>query len=906
MTFIAVGGISAVLIVVAVKILQKQNEIAAEEQRAAAEEQKKREIYEKNMKIINSVEKKPELLQISNTTDFSCAEEKRINLEFREFLKNRNALTTAKAHEKYLAQKASAYRALEQTDKAEAVKAEIQRNKATIAQDSERKIVFRDLYNGIAYKDSQIKTGLSNFADIFTEQADSLLSEFFEGVSYKIVSAGYGEKILFFPGYVLRYNKNMVFCVVPYSSLRVSSIIRTVPREGRLRPADEIAEIRYLHQNKDGQPDKRYSAANNPRIVYVYTGSVTIQGPSVNESIRFGNRSDALSAERKFKNYLDLVNKTHSDIITAILENDEELLHAGSITAYKRIKAEAERARQEEKKKAERTSLEAQANMERLVEAIHAANAAELQRKEAEALCEKRKKEEAQTKAEEKRKRQQKGEDERKKMNERLRLEKYALLGQFTSVRYIKIPTFSVPTKSEFLEQEIVNKALLDMINDANTIQEAMQYNLLLSKNKQKIEQVRQMNLATGRAAEDGLRKLTPMQMPKEKNDYLPERTKLLGDYFTKTEGWSDFKWSIRDMCASEKKSEDIYARFFARMDYCTIQNGRNMLLLFPYFVAVFEPGKPLNIQTYAAAKLTVNCTDKEEMRITLPEHGELLQERYKYQNLDGTPDRRHRDNPLIKTIRYTTVTIRLGLSEYSFPVNANAKAMQLENAFHAYCTFLTSGLVGEVYKLVEKSAQTDIILKEIDKLQKEEAERIALEKQREEEQMRRLEEARIAAEKDAEEKKKAIIQRQRELNEERKKEAQRKAEAHQRVMQMFDDDFSADSEQTVEADKTMATSVEVVGNRTISNNVFKVTMKITQAQEVENLVAYFVSADGDMISNRKKIPAENCGDITVGFVLNSGIDFTKMSKCYMQIEAQDTLVGKIDFKMNISFYSDF
>lgn len=195
-------------------VAKTATEIADARREATVKEQKKREkereIYEKNIEIINSVEKKPELLQVSNTNKFSCAEEKRINLEFRELIKNRNALTSAKAHEEYLSQKVKAYQALGQVDEAEALESEIQKSKETIAQCSERKVVFRDLYNGIAYKDSQIKTGLSDFVDMLTKRTDSLLSEFFQGTTVKIVSAGYGETLLFFPGYALRYSENNV------------------------------------------------------------------------------------------------------------------------------------------------------------------------------------------------------------------------------------------------------------------------------------------------------------------------------------------------------------------------------------------------------------------------------------------------------------------------------------------------------------------------------------------------------------------------------------------------------------------------------------------------------------------------------------------------------------------------
>jgi hypothetical protein len=45
---------------------------------------------------------------------------------------------------------------------------------------------------------------------------------------------------------------------------------------------------------------------------------------------------------------------------------------------------------------------------------------------------------------------------------------------------------------------------------------------------------------------------------------------------------------------------------------------------------------------------------------------------------------------------------------------------------------------------------------------------------------------------------------------------------------------------------------------------------------------------------------------IVVGFILNSGIDYTAMQECLMRFETSGDILGDIDFKMNISFYSDF
>ena len=87
--------------------------------------------------------------------------------------------------------------------------------------------------------------------------------------------------------------------------------------------------------------------------------------------------------------------------------------------------------------------------------------------------------------------------------------------------------------------------------------------------------------------------------------------------------------------------------------------------------------------------------------------------------------------------------------------------------------------------------------------------------------------------------------------------------------------------------------------------------IKVTLAQTKEGVtgehVSYFVSVDDEVISNRKKLMCDGVGrETTVGFVLDSGIDFTKMKRCFMRIESLGEIVQNIEFKMNIAFYSDF
>ena len=98
-----------------------------------------------------------------------------------------------------------------------------------------------------------------------------------------------------------------------------------------------------------------------------------------------------------------------------------------------------------------------------------------------------------------------------------------------------------------------------------------------------------------------------------------------------------------------------------------------------------------------------------------------------------------------------------------------------------------------------------------------------------------------------------------------------------------------------------------VESNTVISNNVFKITVKQTEQIVAQEFIVYFVSSDGNIISNKKKLSSGDAGCETVlGFVLDSGIDYTRMKKCFMKIVTVDEEIQNIEFGMNIAFYSDF
>lgn len=493
-------------------------------------------------------------------------------------------------------------------------------------------------------------------------------------------------------------------------------------------------------------------------------------------------------------------------------------------------------------------------------------------------------------------------EDERQRLED----EKKKIISGISIPICSEIPLFEYTPGKAVFDERLLNEALLRMITDLNKEKRATTHNRYIEANSSKIERVKEINALLGYEAEHGIAGYAPLPVPEIADTYIPERVSVLSKCFVKSEYWSRLKHAAIDIRKKKNVNANIHDKFFQGLDYFAFEHEGRYLLMLPYCMVIYVSKKPMAVLTYNKANFAVKYTDKEEIGDDIPPFGELIHERHRHINADGSVSRRYKDNPIIKTIRYTTVTIKAGKDRFTFPTKTQDMAMQLENAFNSYCKALTTGLAGNVYSLVASSGEQDEIIAAFDDLAKEKARLRELEKQREEEEKRRLEEERIAAEKLAEERKKAIIQRQRELNEERKREAERLAEERRRVEKLFGDDLESDTANVVIEKSDNATCpVQIIGNRLITNNIFKVTLKFVEGFRAESLIAYFVTDSGETISNKKKILVTT-DDVTIGFVLNSGIDYTTMQQCLMRFESQGDVLPDIDFKMNISFYSDF
>lgn len=616
------------------------------------------------------------------------------------------------------------------------------------------------------------------------------------------------------------------------------------------------------------------------------------------EQKKFKDQSARISQE------IDDVNKQAGMELTRIrnlqrpLENEYT---AWTLEKEKTIKAHAEYDKRVRELSAEieRESAAIAADEEALHKARQKWAADKEQAQEALRIAEEKRTEEKKREQEAERKR--KLETEKKKLLDEISLEKLPA--------YAQLPSFEFAGEDAIAEESLLNDAYLSMIHNRNEISRISIYNEYVTAHGAQVERIKKINKALGIEENDGVEKYSLEEMPEKAPAKLPDRFLRLNSYFSKQDAWKQVKKAAECITQKRDQLDTIQAELFEGTSSLCLQANNNILLLFPYCAVICRPGSPMSVLTYNRIKLDISISEKEEDIENIPPDGELIGQRYAYVNKDGTVNKRYKYNPLLKTVRFTTVIIKAGRNKFSAPVKTLQAARELESAFNQYTAALCKGTWKTIYSMVCASADSESIESAIkdfikaEKLQKELALKAA------EEEKKRLEEERLAAQEAAEEKRRAIIRRQREINEERKRQEAEKAAELKRVEQLFGDDFSDEAEETAPEDKTSAAMVplEVVGNGTITNTVFKVILRPAEGAAYDALTAYFITDSGEIISNRKMIQlTEPDKDVTVGFILNSGIDFTSMKKCFMRFDFQGETLGDIPFKMNISFFSDF
>lgn len=325
---------------------------------------KKREAEEaekqKNLAIVNASETMPSLISIPSTTSFSNKEEENVNLAFREFLKNNNDLALAQGHLDYLTNKAAALRALNREAEASRVGFEISQAKTALSSVQAKKAAaFESKFIAMFYRANEIKTAYTSFVTKLPNERLPLIGDYFQSPSIRIVKTGATTALIFTPCYLLSYSgSNQSLRLLQYKDVSVSTWITTEIQNGNRLPNDEIEHIGYQYETKDGHRDMRYSFSNNPSYTFVYRGKATIRCGAITYEQKFTNKSLTEDFEKRFKNYLSIVNGKYKNIIPLLLEHNEELEQSGSIDTFiaqraaaEKLRAAAEKAEAEKKEK---------------------------------------------------------------------------------------------------------------------------------------------------------------------------------------------------------------------------------------------------------------------------------------------------------------------------------------------------------------------------------------------------------------------------------------------------------------------------------------------------------------------------------------------------------------------------
>lgn len=489
--------------------------------------------------------------------------------------------------------------------------------------------------------------------------------------------------------------------------------------------------------------------------------------------------------------------------------------------------------------------------------------------------------------------------------------EKTEILSKLAFPKYEKLLSYKFTSDEATLFEKILNKAFLKSIDIKNENSKANVYNQYVENHQKEISRIIEINKELNLDENDGIEKFYIREVLNA-NIEIPKCFKATYDLYSKTDYWKIFS-QLAKKFENKNRLKSNLKEFFDIIKLICLSNDNTQLLVLPQCVVRYKENEPLSVFTYNKVSVKLTCKDEEYESENIPPHGEVISKQYKYLNKDGSVSKRYSYNPLVKTVRYTTATIKFGDKTFSFPIDTYQAALQFEEAFNNYCQLFANGEFADLYKSVINTEDVEVINAEIKKYEDAKKKRIEEEKKQKEaeelaakvaaeEERNRLEAERIAAQIAAEEKRKALIQKQKEINEERK----RQAEEQRRILSIFEDETDVQVPVHME-ENSLTAPVEVISNRLISNNVFKVEFKQIEDFDADCATCYFISVDGAVISNKKKLTNLEPGtQSTIGFILASGIDFTQMNFCYMCIEANEKVIGKIEFKMNISFYSDF
>lgn len=343
-------------------------------------------------------------------------------------------------------------------------------------------------------------------------------------------------------------------------------------------------------------------------------------------------------------------------------------------------------------------------------------------------------------------------------------------------------------------------------------------------------------------------------------------------------------------------------------------------IVVLPEFLVLFKRAE-IRIIRYSEVQVSETHTAKthniKSSSWKVPADCEVISKQYLHENADGTPNKRYKDNPLTIKLRQNKLifecdTIKVVVKEES--LEQSQKHVELINNFKAERKhnkelfdleqLLFSGTYNDICEFVDEQD------KKIKEKQKKKEDALRQQEAEAEKYRQAFDAERQALEQEKLKRRYELIQKQKEINDAKKTELEDIKPSKKAMNVFFDadeltEDIIAKQKSVESGEITRIFSIKEKLN--ITNTVFKLTLMQNVELAGNEIVIYFVDKNGVLISNKRKLKPAGKGEaVSVGFILNSGIDFTVMNECQMRIEASEEILCSIGFAMNISFYSDF
>lgn len=375
-TLIIIGIVIGIIVLIS-KLSKKASEEEKIRQAAQAERKAKEQAAEaerqRNLRIVNAIEHKTQMLALPSSMSFSNKEEEYVNVTFREFSKKNNDAKTTQSHIDYLNKKIPALLALGKVSEASEIQKELDKSKADLLNAHAQKgRAFESQCVNAIWKVNDIKNAFTSFASRLPNDRVEWISDFFQSPKVKVVKITDSSALIFTPLYVLHYSgiaNNLE--LITYEELNVNSEVTTELLDGYTKFGDEIARISYLHTNSDGSRDMRYSLSNNPSYTYVYRGKVSFTANWSTAIINLNNKTATQEYEKQVKAFVSMISGKYKPIVKKLLSHDETIVNASSIedalTRESELQKEKEKREKERKEEAEAKQRKEQAEREAAV-----------------------------------------------------------------------------------------------------------------------------------------------------------------------------------------------------------------------------------------------------------------------------------------------------------------------------------------------------------------------------------------------------------------------------------------------------------------------------------------------------------------------------------------------------------